>query len=190
MIPMNELFSAANEICAFMTGQNWRFCVIGGLAVVRWGEPRFTQDADIALLTGFGGEEQYARTLLEHFQGRLNDTFTFAMRNRVLLLKASNGIHLDVTFAALPFEEDMLDRASLHEFAPRCFLPVCSAEDLFVMKVFASRPKDLIDAESIVSRQDGKLDSTYILKHLTLLSQVKGDSGIMKQARELLGTEA
>jgi hypothetical protein len=32
------------------------------------------------------------------------------------------------------------------EFAPDIILPTCSAEDLFVMKAFASRPQDWIDA--------------------------------------------
>ena len=48
---MNRLFEAAKEVADFMTEREWRFCVIGGLAVVCWGEARFTQDADIALLT-------------------------------------------------------------------------------------------------------------------------------------------
>ncbi len=49
---MNALFTAAKEVCDFMQARRWKFCVIGGLAVHRWGEPRLTQDADLTLLTG------------------------------------------------------------------------------------------------------------------------------------------
>ena len=66
---MNALFVAAKEVCDFMAGKNWKYCLIGGLAVQRWGESRSTQDADLTLLTGFGQEERFARDLLSHFQG-------------------------------------------------------------------------------------------------------------------------
>jgi hypothetical protein len=41
---MNPLYQAAQDVCGFMAGRGWSFCLIGGLAVVRWGEPRMTQD--------------------------------------------------------------------------------------------------------------------------------------------------
>ena len=65
---MNALFEAAKEVGGFMSARKWRYCVIGGLAVLRWGEPRTTLDVDIALMTGFGGpmcEVKDAPELLE-----------------------------------------------------------------------------------------------------------------------------
>jgi hypothetical protein len=56
---VNELFTAAREVGDFMKARQWEFCVIGGLAVQCWGEPRLTRDADLTLLTGFGEEERY-----------------------------------------------------------------------------------------------------------------------------------
>ena len=53
---MNPIFAAAREIQDFCRGRGWRSCVIGGLAVQRWGEPRLTRDVDVTLLTGFGSE--------------------------------------------------------------------------------------------------------------------------------------
>lgn len=41
---MNVLFEAAKEVCEFMAVRKWEFCIIGGLAVQRWGEPRTTLD--------------------------------------------------------------------------------------------------------------------------------------------------
>ena len=183
---MNELFKAAKEVTDFMAEREWRFCLIGGLAVVCWGEVRFTQDADISLLTGYGDEARFARPLLERFSGRLVNTLEFALRNRVLLLLAGSGIPIDVSFSALPFEVEMLERAVPFEFEDGCFLPVCTAEDLFVMKLFASRPKDILDAESIAVRQSGKLDTEYILRHLTGLSELKEAPAILIHAKRIL----
>jgi hypothetical protein len=55
---LEELLRAAAELNWFFQKQGWRFCFIGGVAVQRWGDPRFTQDIDVTLLTGFGNEEK------------------------------------------------------------------------------------------------------------------------------------
>ncbi|MCU0875772.1 MAG: hypothetical protein MUE50_25850 [Pirellulaceae bacterium] len=62
---MNEVIRAAAEIQAFCESRSWRFCLIGGLAVLRWGEPRETIDVDVTLLTGFGGEAAFIEELLQ-----------------------------------------------------------------------------------------------------------------------------
>ena len=183
---MNELFKAAKEVTDFMAEREWRFCMIGGLAVVCWGEVRFTQDADISLLTGYGNEERFARPLLERFTGRLANALDFSLHNRVLLLRTNSGIPIDITFSALPFEVEMLERAVPFEFEDGCTLPVCTAEDLFVMKLFASRPKDLMDAESIALRQRGKLDTGYMLRHLKELSEIKDEPAMLIHAKRIL----
>jgi hypothetical protein len=184
---MNALFEAAREVSGFMADRDWPHCIIGGLAVQRWGEPRLTRDVDLTLLTGLGNEASFVRPLLDCFKGRLPDAMEFALQNRVLLIRASNGADVDISLGALGFEIDMLNRATSEEFAPDCVLPVCSAEDLFIMKCFASRPQDWIDAESVAIRQRGMLDVDYALNHLELLSELKEAPGILDRARQILG---
>ena len=185
--PMNPLFAAAKEMSEFMAARDWKHCIIGGLAVQCWGQPRLTRDVDLALLTGVGNEESFVRPFPQQFAGRLPDTLEFAIDNRVLLIRASNGKDIDISLGALEFEIDMLERAAVFEFAPDCVLPVCSAEDLFVMKAFAARPQDWLDAESIAVRQQARLDATYILGHLTLLAELKEAPEILERARHILG---
>jgi hypothetical protein len=50
MIHLARVLAAAEEIQGFLQKHNWRFCIIGGVAIQRWGEPRMTRDVD--LLTG------------------------------------------------------------------------------------------------------------------------------------------
>ncbi|MFO7534458.1 MAG: hypothetical protein R6X19_02020 [Kiritimatiellia bacterium] len=169
-----------------MSARRWKFCIIGGLAVQRWGEPRATLDADLTLLSGFGDEERYASALLGAFQSRIPDALQFALTRRVLLLRVSNGKAVDISLGALPFEEKMIRRAIKIEFEPGIVLTCCTAEDLFVMKAFASRPKDWVDAERIVDRQI-RLDKRYILKELDVLCQLKETPEILERARQLLG---
>jgi hypothetical protein len=170
-----------------MSARGWEFCVIGGLAVQRWGEPRTTLDADLTLFTGIGEEEHYATALLAQFSSRMPNALTFALSRRVLLLSASNGTAVDISFGALAFEEDMVRRAVPAEFAPGLILPCCTAEDLVVMKAFASRPRDWLDVESVVARQE-RLDHAYILRQLAILCDLKEAPEIVERTRKLLTT--
>jgi hypothetical protein len=52
-------------------------------------------------------------------------------------------------------------------------LRTCSAEDLIVMKAFASRGQDWVDVEGIIVRQTGALDWTYIDRQLRPLAELK-----------------
>ena len=170
---MNALFQAAKEIADFMDARGWRYCIIGGLAVMRWGEPRTTQDVDLTLLTGFGEEERFIDTLLAGFGARGTDARDKALLRRVLLLTAANGVGLDVALAGFPFEEEIWRRASVFEFDEGCRLKTCSAEDLVVAKAFADRPKDWLDVEGILIRQGKKLDVGLVLRLLKPLCELK-----------------
>lgn len=177
---MNGLFHAAQEVQIFMQHRQWNFCFIGGLAVIRWGEARMTQDIDMSLLVGFGSEEAYIQELLGHFASRIPDPFHFALSHRVLLLTTSNGVTVDISLSGLPFEEEMMRRATCYAFAPECSLLTCSAEDLIILKAFADRAKDWGDIEGIVARQGQQLDLRYIFEQLTPLCE-------LKEAPEILG---
>jgi hypothetical protein len=109
---LDPILAAAFELQEFCGARGWRFCFIEGIAVQRWGEPRFTADADLTLLTGFGGEEDFIDPLLSRFHPRRNDAREFALRHRVLLLEAPNGTPLDVALGAGPFEENCIRRSS------------------------------------------------------------------------------
>jgi hypothetical protein len=138
-------------------------------------------------LTGFGEEEKFAQPLLERFRGRRPDALQFALLNRVLLIRASNGKDIDISFGALDFEISMVKRATAFEFAPGFILPTCSAEDLFIMKAFAARPQDWLDAKGIAERQKERLDKRYIMRHLIGLCELKETPESMDQARRILG---
>ena len=178
---MIEVIRAAAELQAFCESQGWRFCLIGGLALQRWGEPRETTDVDLTLLTGFGGEEPFVRKLLEHFDARIADAANFALTRRVLLVRARSGVGLDIALGGLPFEESVVARSSLFAFPSQMLLRTCSAEDLVVLKAFAARTKDWLDVEGIIIRQTGKLDWSYIRGQLQPLAELKEAPEIMEE---------
>ena len=157
---MIEVINAAAGLQSLCQSRGWQFCFIGGLAVLRWGQPRETVDADLTLLTGFGGEEPFIQILLQHFEPRIPDAAEFARQRRVLLLKSERGVGLDVSLGGLPFEELVVQRSSLFDYPSSITLRTCSAEDLIVLKAFAGRGQDWVDVESVIVRQTRKLDWT------------------------------
>jgi predicted nucleotidyltransferase len=182
---VNGIFEAALEIQGFFAERRWGFAIIGGVAAIRWGEPQATQDVDVCLLTGFGGESAFIKEILGQFAGRISDAERFALESRVLLLTASNGVPIDVALAGIPFEEQLIRRASDFEFLPGVRLRTCSAEDLIVLKAFAGRAKDWATVEGVLSRQKDVLDWAYVEKHLPPLCELKGEPEAVSRLAQL-----
>jgi hypothetical protein len=103
---MIDLFESAREFQDFCDRQGWRSCVIGGIAVNRWGRPRVTRDVD-------------------------------------------------------------------------------SAEELIVMKLFASRAIDVRDAEGVAIRNRRHLDWQYIEEQLRPLTELKEAPEILRTLAQL-----
>lgn len=182
---MIALFGAAVALQSFCDRRGWRCCFIGGLAVQRWGESRVTRDVDLTLLTGFGQESDFIDPLLDAYTPRLADAREFALRNRVLLLATSEGVGIDVSLGALPFEELVVRRSTDFSFGPGLEIRTCSAEDLLILKLFAFRPIDVRDAESIVIRRGNRLDWSYVEQQLEPLAEAKEDPAIMVTLKRL-----
>lgn len=172
---MNALFAAAAGIEAFCVVRGWRSCVIGGLAVQRWGEPRQTRDVDLTLLTGIGGEAAFVDALLLQYAPRIPDARRFALERRVLLVETSDRIALDISLGALPYEARVVERASPFEVEAGVTVTTCSAEDLVVLKAFAGRVQDWLDVEGIIVRQGSRVNRALVLDELRPLLDLKED---------------
>ncbi|GHT21529.1 hypothetical protein FACS189419_02580 [Planctomycetales bacterium] len=183
------LYQAAKEAQDFFEGNGWKFAFIGGLSLLRWGHIRTTQDVDGTLLTLFENEERYIDEVFTQFQPRYPNAREFALQNRVLLLKASNGVGIDFSLGGLPFEQQLIERSSYYEFDVNYVLRTCSAEDLIISKSFAARDKDWGDVRSILQRQKGKLDTDYILSHLQILCGWKEAPEIVEKYKAMIYLE-
>ena len=181
---MKDLFEVAKRVQTFLDARGWRSCVIGGVAVQRWGEPRLTRDVDITLLAGLGGEEKYVDEILKHFASRISDAREFALSRRVMLLLSEDGTEIDVALGGLPFEENSVNRASEFEFYPGMTLRTCSAEDLMVMKAFAGREQDWGDVKGIIARQE-ELNWKLIYSELEPLCELKEAPDIVARLKKM-----
>ncbi|MBA3315166.1 MAG: hypothetical protein M3552_19775 [Planctomycetota bacterium] len=169
---MNKIYAAALEFQRFCEERDWPVCIIGGLAVIRWGEPRGTQDVGVSLLAELGKEESSVNELIGRFQCRTDDPLPFALENRMVLLTASNGVTIDVGLGAFPFEERMIERSSCFDYLPDVTLRTCSAEDLVILKAIAGRGRDWSDIEGVAIVQRDRFDWPYVEKALSSFSEV------------------
>ena len=183
---MTPLVAAACELIHFLEGAGFRACLIGGLAVQRWGEPRLTRDVDATVLADYGTEAGVIDAVLGHFAARRPDAREFALANRVLVVRASNGVELDLSLAAFDFEREALDRATLYEFEPGVALVTCSAEDLIVYKAVAARPRDLEDIRTVIMRQVQRLDIDRVRRWLRVFAELKEDPDLARPFEDAL----
>lgn len=70
-------------------------------------------------------------------------------------------------------------------YSPGIPLRTCSAEDLVVMKAFASRGQDWTDVERVIQRQGKNLDWDYIRDELRPLAELKGAAEILQRLEGL-----
>ena len=174
------LVEAAVEVQSVLSTGGIRSCVIGGLAVQRWGEPRATQDVDFSILAPPGEEQRPLDLLLGTFTPRRPDARAFAMAHRVLLIRATNGVAADVGLAGSAFEVEVLDRSSVWDFADGLSVVTCSAEDLIVYKLVAGRARDVADIEGVVRRQGSRLDVERIRRYGALFAELKEEPELAK----------
>jgi len=180
------LWDSAIELQGFLEACQYQFCFIGGIAYQRWGEPRVTDDMDVTVITGFGNERPVIQAVLRRYQARVSDASGFALQTRVLLIQDIAGFGIDMSLGALPFEERVVKRSSLWGVQGLGHIRTCSAEDLVVLKAFASRPQDWIDVEKVIIRQGQRLNRPLIIEELTPLAELKEDPEILEHLQSLL----
>ncbi len=177
---MTPLLEAAAEVAGWLDREGIPYAIIGGLAVARWADPRFTKDVDFTVPAPYGEEQGMAARLVSALRPRRHDAVAFARDSRVVLLHASNGVPVDVALGAHEFELEVVARATDFEFARGCVLRTCSAEDLIVYKLVAARLTDIADVQRVVDRQAPKLDIERIRRWGEVFAELKEDPDLLR----------
>jgi len=185
-----KIWRSAVEADAIFRSLGCPYCIIGGIAIQRWGEPRVTRDVDFSVFTGFGNEAKWISRLLELFTPRINNAADFAKVSRVLLVSDHHMTPLDIALGGFHFEKNVINRASDWGTPQRGIIFTCSAEDLVVMKAFADRPQDWIDIERVVVRQGSRLNRALVLQELEPLTVLKEEPEIIDRLEKIFTDKA
>ena len=182
---INNILEVAVDVGRRLASLKIPYCFIGGIACQRWGEPRQTVDVDATIFVGFGNESTVVDELLSLYQARMEGARDFAIQHRILLLTSDRGTGIDLSLGGMPFERRLVDRSVAWHIQRHGSIRICSAEDLVVLKAFASRPQDWIDVEKVIVRQGSRLDRKLILEELTPLAELKEEPDILDRLHEL-----
>ena len=142
------------------------YMVIGGQAVLLYGEPRLTKDIDVTLGLGIDGLHKIReiipaiplRTIVDHDE-------EFVRRTMVLpTVEARSGIRVDFIFSFSPYERQAIERGK-DVILGRTTVRFASLEDLVIHKVIAGRARDFEDVKSVLLK-NARFDSAYIMRWL------------------------
>jgi len=150
------------------------YMLIGGQAVLLYGEPRFTKDIDVTLGVDVSGLERVLEvTSTLGLRVLVSDPTAFVRRTCVLPCQDDTcGVRVDLVFSWSAYEAEALKRARTVQIdgAP---VRYASPEDLLIHKVVAGRARDIEDARSILARM-GDLDIVYVRSWLRQFEEALG----------------
>lgn len=162
------------------------YMVIGGQAVLLYGEPRLTADIDVTLGAGIRRLPDVLRSAQDLALECLPaDPEAFVSRTMVLPTRhRESGIRVDFIFSFTPYEAGAIERARLVELDGRK-VAFASPEDLVIHKIFAGRPRDMEDVHSVLVR-NRSLDLEYIRRWLGEFDSSGEGGGYGKAFEDLL----
>ena len=157
------------------------YCVIGGIAAGWWSIPRATKDVDFKVLVP-GTDYAGVRTSISKVypvNARPN-----APENKLILSVDVAGVAVDFLLAVPGFDEGIVNRAVPAKFSGRS-VPICTAEDLIVMKAIAGRGQDWLDIERLLAVRRGELDFTYLENWLGQFAEALEDPEMLSRFEAL-----
>jgi len=142
------------------------YMVIGGQALLLYGDPRLTKDVDITLGIGINHLDNILELAEEIGLSPLpEDVFPFVRKTMVLpVMDKPSGIRVDFIFSFTPYEKQAIERGNIVEIG-NAKINFASVSDLIIHKIFAGRPRDLEDIENIILKSDN-IEIDYIKKWL------------------------
>jgi len=160
------------------------YMIIGGQAVLLYGEPRLTRDIDVTLGVGI----DLLGKLIE-ISKKLNltplplDTAKFVEQTMVFPAKDDKtGIRIDFIFSFTAYERQAIQRAKEIPIK-KAVVKFASPEDVIIHKIFAGRARDLDDVRSILVKNPS-LNFPYIRKWLTEFNKSLSEMSLLKKFEE------
>ncbi len=152
------------------------YALCGGLALAAYGVPRETKDVDLAVVDLPAENARVALQALGLSAVVAFEKVTFGglTVGRVTLLGGADAEGLNVLDLVRPrsprFGAAVLARAITAPLRNR-HLRVASPEDFLLLKLLASRERDLEDARSVLARLGPELDRTHVEREVELLAR-------------------
>lgn len=142
------------------------YMIIGGQAVLLYGEPRLTKDIDIALGIGVDRLGEVRKIVQKLALKILVDSPENFVRKTMVLpvIDEKTGIRIDFIFSFSPYEKQAIERAVGIKFG-KTQVRFASREDVVIHKIIAGRARDIEDVKAVLLKNPN-YDSKYIQEWL------------------------
>jgi len=162
------------------------YIVIGGQAVLLYGEPRLTADIDITVGLGI---DELSRLLTAAEESGLvplvSDIEAFTKETMVVPLKdKTTDIRIDFVLSFTTYEAAAIKRAREVKIGGM-EVNFASPEDVVIHKIFAGRPRDIEDLRGILLKQKD-IDVGYIETSLKEFDLTFPDKRFSKTFKDLI----
>ncbi len=161
------------------------YMIMGGQAVLLYGEPRLTRDIDITLGVGLEGLPRVLMVVEKAGMEVLaDDPEDFASKTMVVPARdPETGLRVDFILSHSEYEKMALSRTRAVRVGRKA-VRFISPEDLVIHKIIAGRPRDLEDARIVIIRNPD-IDRKYILRWLEEFEKAMGE-GFMEVFKKIL----
>jgi predicted nucleotidyltransferase len=164
------------------------YAMIGGWAVRAYGTPRPTYDVDVTILldraklhTLFSAIDEIGYDIDEAYQREWTDDVAGMPLVKAKTFVDGRALVADIFLAKTPFQLCMMNR-TLRLPVDGFDACVVSPEDLVLLKLVASRHRDLGDVQDILFIQ-GKLDERYMRKWAAELGVLEKLESALEEAQ-------
>jgi len=180
MPEINPFESSLRNIADLLDNNKIEYMVIGGIANVKWGNPRATLDIDITIWIPDEKIKNLLSVLAIEHTLLVENPLEFISKTRALPVKNSKNQRIDLIFGSLPFEENAIKRAVKVQIGNTA-INFCTAEDLILLKIISDRDKDTEDVRGILQFQKKNLDYDYLEPRITELADFLDKPDIKRQ---------
>jgi hypothetical protein len=164
---MKDVDQALRDAVAVFDRLEVPYAVMGGIAVRAHSIPRATRDVDVTASLALediprlaAAFEELGYSLPEAYSRGWTDQVAEMPLIKVRCYFPQGDVDVDIFIATTPFQRSLMERRQLADLQGAAVW-VVSAEDMILLKLAASRPRDLVDVADILFMQ-GQLDETYM----------------------------
>lgn len=155
-----------NKIANELEKHKIPYMVIGGQAVLLYGEPRLTKDIDITLDMGIEGYPKVKKVIENLFFKILVDNPQEFLKKTMVLptIEEKSGIRIDFIFSFTLYEKQAIGNAIDVKINDK-MVKFAALEDVIIHKIIAGRAIDVEDVKAMLLKNPD-YNSKYIYKWL------------------------
>lgn len=175
-----------SSISAGLERNDIPYMLIGGQAVLLYGEPRLTRDIDITVGVDVDKLEKIIAIVNDLKLKILPEKIEEFVRKTMVLpvINDETGIRIDFIFSFSTYERQAIEKARKVRMLGQevCF---AAPEDVIIHKIIAGRARDVEDVRSIILKTKD-LDFNYIRQWLSDFSSASGEDDIKERFEKII----